>query len=716
MPSTVALQKQTSLHYAEQSAKKPSLSQIFSETDNSHRKFKKTACPDTEFLTTLIAIIAPAVIGAITSYAVVKTEQELGKLLNYEGNIPKVNGILKKKKEGEFLVNHPDSEHFCEVPIKPKGPVATNYNAYNRYYVELEKFIKVINLWVDEHPYIRDRDLLRELGGKNKYTSDDLIKVQKVASTSNSREIWALKAIIHAKLEQIQNAKETIDALANMPLERAITNKENRIFSCIAKTLCNQAYLNPCGESNSGLLDIFTFKLTAALKDNSVQETHKLGIDRIFQTQLETNKHFASIILALCENINWLQISGKDSKFKSLADLKDQSPFTKQEKLCLGHIDKVAEATSREEVRTLCKKIITQCNYDKSLQKPCEVFHSRRPVRREIYNLFLRKKHYKDSRDCDDFSYETSIDLVRSLEIADRDTLLKILDELFQIPLNEIDFKDHSLECRYVSNLIKIALSLACLELEETYDLESAERVLDTLRKSPFDSDISLKELGCSEVSLEPQYYHLELEELKDKKILLIDGLHSHLNDSQEFAYDLSELIEDANIHVIHNPAQGSFRGVASSDEDEIIFLEAQETITAQIYELFLDEPTESVCIVCHNRATQSVEEALLNLPSTLRDKIELIVMAPSHLLQEGCCKKVTYLVNNRDLRAHLSIEDSLSKNPDLKKNFVFFNPQIETTPSSLNIDSKDYQKGLSLQLMNFIDQNQELQDTEVIA
>ncbi len=412
-------------------------------------------------LVPLAKILIPVVVDAISTFLYVKTKNEIIKILDQKGNNSTVQNILKLQKRGSFFINHPESKYTYPIPIKPEGLEVTHHSEYKDYYKNLKQFIERINLWIDEYPALLERDLLRDLGFKKEFSYEDLKRIEKASKESSSRELWALKATALWQLLLEKRSLEALKILKNIPLERESTEEERNFIHSMAHTLCAFEEIPKDPSASFPLFEILPFSLLQYSKKSKQEASFEIFLKNFLSEHIA----FESLAQALCENIHFLERAEKEEALPSLYEIKQNGSILKKSKVCAGHFDLVDSCKKREAIREIAAIAIQKFDLDRSLKKPCHIYHQEKDPSSQLYPIFCEYYHYNDEANCNIYQYENKVDLVQSLAQCDTSTLFTVLDDLFKIDTNDLEFKDRSIAFRYNYNLIKIYLALQTLSL-----------------------------------------------------------------------------------------------------------------------------------------------------------------------------------------------------------------------------------------------------------
>ncbi len=207
------------------------------------------------------------------------------------------------------------------------------------------------------------------------------------------------------------------------------------------------------------------------------------------------------------------------------------------------------------------------------------------------------------------------------------------------------------------------------------------------------------------------EVYKVGDKELKNGKIIYINGIDNTLEDSQESTNVLSQYSEGASITSVYNATHGKVNDLneARKNMNGIVttpsFLLANEIIS-----YFNAHPDDSkVLIVCHSQGTAHTNNTLYLLPKDIRKRIEVAAIAPSKYIDDSLCRHVGHYLSENDAfvpnidkerriaekqgTVHL-LEPALGTSEKFDHAFL-----SETYQSALKVSIRDFikkQKGLS--------------------
>ena len=203
------------------------------------------------------------------------------------------------------------------------------------------------------------------------------------------------------------------------------------------------------------------------------------------------------------------------------------------------------------------------------------------------------------------------------------------------------------------------------------------------------------------------QRYNLGRPELKHGAIGLTNGILNSLSEANRSSLLLSSYAGRANVHSVYNASIGFMGDVGKTalGMAQPSMTMAAENLQETWNHFFSNAgPNERFLQFCHSGGTAQVYIALLTYPVELRNRIEVVAVAPSKYISKNLCYKVTHLessdfVPRLDRRGRLECADTiivLEPHPDVS----WFN---QVTYQDHAFSSPTYQEFISKYIKNFI-------------
>ena len=140
--------------------------------------------------------------------------------------------------------------------------------------------------------------------------------------------------------------------------------------------------------------------------------------------------------------------------------------------------------------------------------------------------------------------------------------------------------------------------------------------------------------------------YHLGRPELEKGGIGIVNGINCSLEDAHRNALLLSSYAGGVNVHAVYNAHVGVMDDIFKAG---LAMVEPCMTLCArQLQETWKDffahaSPNERYLQIGHSGGTAQIYIALLTFPVELRNRIEIVAIAPSKYISKNLCYKVTH-------------------------------------------------------------------------
>ncbi len=160
--------------------------------------------------------------------------------------------------------------------------------------------------------------------------------------------------------------------------------------------------------------------------------------------------------------------------------------------------------------------------------------------------------------------------------------------------------------------------------------------------------------------------YKVGDKELKNGKIIYINGMKNSLKNSKEASEKISLYADGANVTGVHNASHNFVN-------DTLEWNKNRRGIAARPTQILVEEvrtycnahPDNSkVLIICHSQGTAHTNNALYLLPKEMRKRVEVAAVAPGKYICKFLCDFITHFLSNNDkFIPNLDKKGSLPKN-----------------------------------------------------
>lgn len=188
-----------------------------------------------------------------------------------------------------------------------------------------------------------------------------------------------------------------------------------------------------------------------------------------------------------------------------------------------------------------------------------------------------------------------------------------------------------------------------------SYDIETHYFEPKYGHRSDFEmtSTINLNKSGLINPNTQQPF---QLKGSPNKGIAFVNGI---LNDHKSHCENLAYLgsMSDYNIHGVHCGSYGIIDDGRSyyAALNYFACYEGVRELHKLWYDYFANAgPNATFLTICHSRGSVYVRNALMTFPKELRDRIEVIAIAPGGYIDENLCKSVKHFVSSKDLVAKI--------------------------------------------------------------